>query len=205
MLVELQLTFLTEDGDVGFSVYRRLPLTCIYTLLPYTKSKCQFGFKNKRLQRLDRKGGPCPIHTNSLVQAWVIPFSLWRDKSPTKKHNQNKNPLIVFQIRIAQKHQLSKKKMATFSPFSLPSHLIPNTHFNTHTSLFFYPKSTHFQTRVCTFSSKNLALFFKKSKTVCGTWKLNSAEEEAAALPVSPSSTLRMYFQVWVFLLFDTV
>ncbi|PPD79991.1 hypothetical protein GOBAR_DD23085 [Gossypium barbadense] len=85
--------------------------------------------------------------------------------------------------------------MATFSPFSLPLHLIPNTHFNTHKSLSFCPKSTHLQTKVCTFSSKNLALFFKKRKTVCGTWKLNSAEEEAAALPVSPTSTLRMYFQ----------
>ncbi|MBA0605865.1 hypothetical protein Godav_018397 [Gossypium davidsonii] len=85
--------------------------------------------------------------------------------------------------------------MATFSPFSLPLHLIPNTHFNTHKSLSFCPKSTHLQTKVCTFSSTNLALFFKKRKTVCGTWKLNFAEEEAAALPVSPTSTLRMYFQ----------
>ncbi|KAB2075649.1 hypothetical protein ES319_A07G236900v1 [Gossypium barbadense] len=85
--------------------------------------------------------------------------------------------------------------MATYSPFSFPLHLILNTHFNTHKSFSFYPDSTHFQTKVGTFSSKNLALFFKKRKTVCVTWKLNSAEEEAATLPVSPSSTLRMYFQ----------
>ncbi|XP_052486795.1 uncharacterized protein LOC105771024 isoform X2 [Gossypium raimondii] len=103
--------------------------------------------------------------------------------------------------------------MATISAFSTPLHLISKTHFKSPKNLFFYPNSIHFQTKVSTFSSNNLTLSFKNSKTLYGTWKLKSAEEEEIAVveqereettvaeqesvsvPVSPSDTLRMYFQ----------
>ncbi|TYG57746.1 hypothetical protein ES288_D08G167800v1 [Gossypium darwinii] len=103
--------------------------------------------------------------------------------------------------------------MATILAFSTPLHLISKTHFKSPKNLFFYPNSIHFQTKVSTFSSNNLTLSFKNSKTLYGTWKLKSAEEEETAVveqereettvaeqesvsvPVSPSDTLRMYFQ----------
>ncbi|KAA3459372.1 heavy-metal-associated domain-containing protein [Gossypium australe] len=103
--------------------------------------------------------------------------------------------------------------MATISAFSTPLHLISKTHFKSPKSLSFHPNSIHFQTKVSTFSSNNLTLSFKNSKTLYGTWKLKSAEEEETAVveqeqeettvaeqesvsvPVSPSDTLRMYFQ----------
>ncbi|XP_040954191.1 uncharacterized protein [Gossypium hirsutum] len=104
--------------------------------------------------------------------------------------------------------------MATILAFSTPLHLISKTHFKSPKNLFFYPNSIHFQTKVSTFSSNNLTLSFKNSKTLYGTWKLKSAEEEETAVveqereettvaeqesvsvPVSPSDTLRMYFQI---------
>ncbi|XP_052479288.1 uncharacterized protein LOC105784818 isoform X2 [Gossypium raimondii] len=103
--------------------------------------------------------------------------------------------------------------MATISAFSTPLHLISKTQFKSPKNLFFYPNSIHFQTKVSTFSSNNLTLSFKNSKTLYGTWKLKSAEEEettvveqereettvaeqeSVSVPVSPSDTLRMYFQ----------
>ncbi|TYG46834.1 hypothetical protein ES288_D11G288200v1 [Gossypium darwinii] len=68
--------------------------------------------------------------------------------------------------------------MATISAFSTPLHLISQIHFKSPKNLFFYPNSIHFQTKVSTFSSNNLTLSFKNSKTLHGTWKLKSAEEE---------------------------
>ncbi|KAE8694510.1 Polynucleotidyl transferase, ribonuclease H-like superfamily protein, putative isoform 1 [Hibiscus syriacus] len=53
-------------------------------------------------------------------------------------------------------------------------------------------------------SSNNLSLSSKMTKTLHGTWKLKSAEEgetavaeqqDSVSVPVSPSNTLRMYFQ----------
>ncbi|KAB1670833.1 hypothetical protein ES319_D10G217300v1 [Gossypium barbadense] len=72
--------------------------------------------------------------------------------------------------------------MATISAFSTPLHLISKTHFKSPKNLFFYPNSIHFQTKVSTFSSNNLTLSFKNSKTLYGTWKLKSAEEEETAV-----------------------
>ncbi|XVF14146.1 hypothetical protein REPUB_Repub09cG0032400 [Reevesia pubescens] len=108
--------------------------------------------------------------------------------------------------------------MATLSAFSTPLHLISNTHFNTPKNLSFHPNSIHFQTKVSAFSFKNSTLSFKKDKNLYRIWKLKSAEEEETAvpeqeegveeeetasaeqqesvsIPVSPSDTLRMYFQ----------
>ncbi|KAG4133886.1 hypothetical protein ERO13_D08G117450v2, partial [Gossypium hirsutum] len=72
--------------------------------------------------------------------------------------------------------------MNSVSAFSTPLHLISKTHFKSPKNLFFYPNSIHFQTKVSTFSSDNLTLSFKNSKTLYGTWKLKSAEEEETAV-----------------------
>ncbi|KAK6280630.1 hypothetical protein POUND7_020897 [Theobroma cacao] len=106
--------------------------------------------------------------------------------------------------------------MATLSSFSTPLHLISKTPFHTPKNLSFHPNSIHFQTKVSTFSFNNLTLSFRKDKNLHGFWKLKSAEEEETAVPeqeqqeeetasaeqqesvsvpVSPSDTLRMYFQ----------
>ena len=115
--------------------------------------------------------------------------------------------------------------MATLSAFSTPLHLISKTHFNTPKNLSFYPNSIHFQTKFSTFSFNNLTLSSKKDKNLYGIWKLKSSEEEETAVPeqeqeqqqeetasveqqesvsvpVSPSDIIRMYFQVWFFILF---
>ncbi|KAK8717061.1 hypothetical protein V6N13_044342 [Hibiscus sabdariffa] len=94
--------------------------------------------------------------------------------------------------------------MASVSAFSTPLRLFSNTHFKSPDNPSLYPNSIHFQTKVCSFSSSNLSLSSKKTKTLHGTWKLKSAEEGETALaeqqdsvsvPVSSSDTLRMYFQ----------
>ncbi|KAE8706719.1 Polynucleotidyl transferase, ribonuclease H-like superfamily protein, putative isoform 1 [Hibiscus syriacus] len=101
--------------------------------------------------------------------------------------------------------------MATVSAFSTPLRLIPKTHFKSPENLSFYPNSILFQKKVCPFSSNSLSLYSIKAKTLYGIWKLKSAEEETAvseqeepavaeqqdsvSVPVSPSDTLRMYFQ----------
>ncbi|KAG4165102.1 hypothetical protein ERO13_A13G059250v2 [Gossypium hirsutum] len=93
--------------------------------------------------------------------------------------------------------------MATISAFSTPLHLISKTHFKSPKNLFFYPNSIHFQTKVSTFSSKNLTLSFKNGKTLYEETTVveqereetTVAEQESVSVPVSPSDTLRMYFQ----------
>ncbi|GMI86820.1 hypothetical protein like AT5G14910 [Hibiscus trionum] len=102
--------------------------------------------------------------------------------------------------------------MATVSAFSVPLRLISKTHFKSPENLSFYPNSILFQTKVSSFSSNSLSLSSRKTKTRYGNWKLKSSEEGEAAVaeqeepavaehqdsvsvPVSPSDTLRMYFQ----------
>ncbi|XP_039004029.1 uncharacterized protein LOC120130954 [Hibiscus syriacus] len=75
-----------------------------------------------------------------------------------------------------------------------------------------FPNSILFQTKLCSFSSNSISLSSRKTKTLDGTWKLKSAEEgetsvsqqedpvvaeqqDSVSVPVSPSDTLRMYFQ----------
>ncbi|XVE67991.1 hypothetical protein DITRI_Ditri09bG0032600 [Diplodiscus trichospermus] len=109
--------------------------------------------------------------------------------------------------------------MATIiSAFSAPLHFISKTHFSTPQSLTFNPNSIHFDTKFSTFSFNNLTLSSRKNKNLYGIWKLKSTEveessvpeeeeeeeeeetasaeqQESVAVPVSPSDTLRMYFQ----------
>ncbi|KAE8720106.1 Polynucleotidyl transferase, ribonuclease H-like superfamily protein, putative isoform 1 [Hibiscus syriacus] len=102
--------------------------------------------------------------------------------------------------------------MATVSAFSIPSRLISKTHFKSPENLSFYPNSILFQTKLCSFSSNSISLSSRKTKTLYGTWKLKSAEEgetsvsqqedpvvaeqqDSVSVLVSPSDTLRMYFQ----------
>ncbi|TYI83393.1 hypothetical protein E1A91_D05G290100v1, partial [Gossypium mustelinum] len=140
---------------------------------------------------------------------------LFSQISPLKPKNE-KTPNFPpnFFLVLSSKSTNFEDQMATISAFSTPLHLFSKTHFKSPKNLFFYPNSIHFQTKVSTFSSNNLTLSFKNSKTLYGTWKLKSAEEEETAVveqereettvaeqesvsvPVSPSDTLRMYFQI---------
>ncbi|KAE8691543.1 Polynucleotidyl transferase, ribonuclease H-like superfamily protein, putative isoform 1 [Hibiscus syriacus] len=94
--------------------------------------------------------------------------------------------------------------MATLSAFSTSFRLISNTRFKSPENISSYSNSIHFQTKICSFPSNNLSFSSKNTKTPHGTWKLKSSEEgetavaeqqDSVSVPVSPSDTLRMYFQ----------
>lgn len=210
MLVELHLTFLTEYGDVGLLVVLETLLTCFYILLSHTKSKCQFGFKNKKaaedwmvnVLETRKKGWPLSnsyqnFGPNMDTDQSNTLFPMER-KRPNKKHNQNQNPLIVFRIRIAQKNG---NLLAIFISFTLN----PQYPFQ-------HSQKLLLLSRLYPFSDQSLHLFFQKLSLILQKEKncLCDLETELCWRRSSNSSCLSFIHSQNVlpgmgFLLFNTV